>query len=139
MYGSPLTMYVLAGWQGDPHLNPLHILSNLLIGGGFLLLAASWHVLYGAQRQHTLALTAPYTHVRHPPYVGFILIMLGFLLPWPTLITLLMLPRLVTMYVQLAPRAPREGLTACGETYARYTANTPAFVVRLGREVEREA
>jgi hypothetical protein len=67
MYGFPLTIYLLAGWlgkrypgldllshnaghlwntvlgwKGDPHLNPLHILSNLLIGGGFLLLAAAW-------------------------------------------------------------------------------------------------
>jgi protein-S-isoprenylcysteine O-methyltransferase Ste14 len=164
MYGFPLTIYLLAGWlgrrypaldllshgaghlwntvlgwRGDPHLNPLHILSNLLIGGGFILLAAAWHVLYEAQRQHTLAVTGPYAHIRHPQYGGFILIMLGFLLQWPTLITLLMFPMLVTMYVRLAQREEREVLTEFGETYARYAANTPAFVPRLGRQVRREA
>jgi protein-S-isoprenylcysteine O-methyltransferase Ste14 len=164
MYGFPLTVYLLAswlgrrypgldllshdaghlwhtvlGWQGDPHLHPLHILSSLLIGGGFILLAAAWHVLYAAQRQHTLAVTGPYAHVRHPQYVGFILIMLGFLVQWPTLITLLMFPVLVTMYGRLARREEREVLTGFGETYARYAANTPAFVPRLGRQVRREA
>jgi protein-S-isoprenylcysteine O-methyltransferase Ste14 len=164
MYGFPLTVYLLAGWlgrrypgldllshdaghlwntvlgwQGDPHLHPLHILSNLLIGGGFILLAAAWRVLYAAQRQHTLAVTGPYASVRHPQYVGFILIMLGFLVQWPTLITLLMFPILVTMYVRLARREEREVLTACGETYTRYAANTPACVPRLGRKVRREA
>jgi protein-S-isoprenylcysteine O-methyltransferase Ste14 len=164
MYGFPLTVYLLAswlgrrypgldllshdaghlwhtvlGWQGDPHLHPLHILSSLLIGGGFILLAAAWHVLYEAQRQHTLAVTGPYAHVRHPQYVGFILIMLGFLVQWPTLITLLMFPVLVTMYGRLARREEREVLTEFGETYARYAANTPAFVPRLGRQVRREA
>jgi protein-S-isoprenylcysteine O-methyltransferase Ste14 len=164
MYGFPLTVYLLAswlgrrypgldllshdaghlwhtvlGWQGDPHLHPLHILSSLLIGGGFILLAAAWHVLYEAQRQHTLAVTGPYAHVRHPQYVGFILIMLGFLVQWPTLITLLMFPVLVIMYGRLARREEREVLTEFGETYARYAANTPAFVPRLGRQVEREA
>jgi methanethiol S-methyltransferase len=162
MYGFPLTVYLLAswlgrrypgldllshdaghlwhtvlGWQGDPHLHPLHILSSLLIGGGFILLAAAWHVLYEAQRQHTLAVTGPYAHVRHPQYVGFILIMLGFLVQWPTLITLLMFPVLVTMYGRLARREEREVLTEFGETYARYAANTPAFVPRLGRQVRR--
>jgi methanethiol S-methyltransferase len=164
MNGFPLTVYLLAswlgrrypgldllshdaghlwhtvlGWQGDPHLHPLHILSSLLIGGGFILLAAAWHVLYEAQRQHTLAVTGPYAHVRHPQYVGFILIMLGFLVQWPTLITLLMFPVLVTMYGRLARREEREVLTEFGETYARYAANTPAFVPRLGRQVRREA
>ena len=135
MYGFPLTIYLLSGWlgrrypgvdflshdaghlwetllgwRGDPHLNPLHLLSNLLIGGGFILLAAAWRVLYEAQRTHTLAVTGPYARLRHPQYVGFILILFGFLLQWPTLLTLLMFPILVTMYVRLARREECEVL-----------------------------
>jgi protein-S-isoprenylcysteine O-methyltransferase Ste14 len=160
MYGFPLTIYLLAGWlgrrypgvdflshdaghlwetllgwRGDPHLNPLHLLSNLLIGGGFILLAAAWRVLYEAQRTHTLAVTGPYARLRHPQYVGFTLILFGFLLQWPTLLTLLMFPILVTMYMRLARREEREVLAEFGEVYARYAAATPAFFPRLGRAV----
>jgi protein-S-isoprenylcysteine O-methyltransferase Ste14 len=104
----------------------------VLIGGGFILLASAWRVLYEAQRTHRLATTGPYTYVRHPQYVGFILIMLGFLLQWPTLPTLVMFPILVMMYVRLARREEREALTAFGEAYACYAALTPAFFPRLG-------
>ncbi len=163
MYGFPLTIYLLAGWlgkqypgldllshdaghlwmtllgwQGDPHWNPVHVLSNVLIGGGFLLLAASWRVLYEAQRQHTLAVTGPYAYIRHPQYAGFMVIMLGFLLQWPTLLTLLMFPILVTMYVQLARREEREARTEFGDAYRHYAADTPAFFPRLGRQARRE-
>jgi protein-S-isoprenylcysteine O-methyltransferase Ste14 len=156
MYGFPLTIYLLAGWlqrrypgldllshdaghlwatllgtPGDPHLSPFHLLSNLLIGGGFVLLAAAWRVLFTAQQAHRLATTGPYAHIRHPQYVGFILVLLGFLLQWPTLLTLLMFPVLVWMYVKLARREEREVLAEFGETYARYAAATPAFVPRL--------
>ena len=162
MYGFPLTIYLLSGWlssrypgldlfshdgghlwetllgwRGDPHLNPIHLLSNLLIGGGFILLAFAWRVLYEAQRTHRLATTGPYAYVRHPQYVGFILIMLGFLLQWPTLPTLVMFPILVVMYVRLARREEREALAAFGEAYARYAANTPAFFPRVGRAVSK--
>jgi protein-S-isoprenylcysteine O-methyltransferase Ste14 len=164
MYGFPLTIYLLAGWlgrrypgldllshdaghlwntllgwRGDPHLNPLHLLSSLSIGGGFILLAAAWKVLYAAQRQHTLAVTGPYAYIRHPQYAGFILIMLGFLLQWPTLLTLLMFPILVTMYVRLARREEREVLAEFGGVYARYAAATPAFFPRLRRMKHGEA
>jgi protein-S-isoprenylcysteine O-methyltransferase Ste14 len=98
----------LMGWKGDPHLNPLHILSDILIFAGFILLAAAWDVLYKAQRDHRLATTGPYAHLRHPQYVGFITIMIGFLVQWPTLLTLIMFPILVTMYVRLARREERD-------------------------------
>ncbi len=156
MYGFPLTIYLLSGWlssafpginlfshttghlwetllgwKGDPHLNPLHLLSNVLIFAGFILLAAAWNVLYKAQRTHTLATTGPYAYIRHPQYVGFITIMTGFLMQWPALLTLVMFPILVTMYVRLARREEREVQAEFGEAYARYAAQTPAFFPRL--------
>jgi protein-S-isoprenylcysteine O-methyltransferase Ste14 len=97
------------------------------------LLAAAWRVLYEAQRTHTLAVTGPYARLRHPQYVGFILILFGFVLQWPTLLTLLMFPILVTMYVRLARREECEVLAAFGEVYTRYAAVTPAFCPRLWR------
>ena len=158
MYGFPLTIYLLSGWlgdkyprldllshdaghlwntligwKGDPHLNPLHIVSDLLLVGSFILLSAAWSALYRAQRAGQLATTGPYAHVRHPQYVAFITIMFGFLLQWPTLLTLVMFPVLVVMYVRLARREEREMSALFGAGYARYAATTPAFFPRLGR------
>ena len=162
MYGFPLTIYLLSGWlvrqypgvdlfahnsghlwetllgtKGDPHFSALHLLSNLFIFGGFILLAAAWKVLYAAQRTHTVAVSGPYARIRHPQYVGFILIMVGFLLQWPTVITLAMFPILLTMYVRLARREEREALTEFGDVYASYAAATPAFIPRLPAPADR--
>ncbi|HBE29997.1 MAG TPA: isoprenylcysteine carboxyl methyltransferase [Cyanobacteria bacterium UBA11368] len=164
MYGFPLTIYLLSGWlqkrypqldllshdaghlwwtllglKGDPHFNLLHILSNVLIFGGFILLGSAWEVLYKAQRSHTLAISGPYATIRHPQYVAFIAIMLGFLLQWPTILTLLMFPVLVVMYVQLARREERDALAEFGEAYVRYAENTPAFIPRWGRNTEKKS
>lgn len=48
-----------------------------------MLLSNAWNVLYHAQRHRRLAVAGPYARIRHPQYVGFVLI-LGFLLQWPT-------------------------------------------------------
>ena len=158
MYGFPLTIYLISGWllsrypnldlfshdaghlwntllgwDINPHFDPLHILSNLLVLAGFILLGAAWKVLYAAQRTGTLAVTGPYEHVRHPQYIGFVLIMFGFLLQWPTLVTLIMFPILVIMYVKLAQREEKEVLAEFGERYRRYMNSTPAFIPRLQR------
>jgi len=162
MYGFPLTIYLLSGWlqrrypgldllthdaghlwetllgwRGNPHFNPLHLLSSVLIGGGFILLASAWRVLFAAQQARQLATTGPYAYVRHPQYAGFILVMLGFLFQWPTLLTLVMFPILVWMYVRLARREEREVRAELGDVYARYAAVTPAFVPRLRRAMPR--
>lgn len=159
MYGFPLTIYLLSGWlesaypdvawlshdaghlpemlfgwQANPHFGPFHLISMMFIGGGFILLAAAWRVLYAAQTSGTMAAAGPYAHVRHPQYVGFISIMLGFLFQWPTVVTLLMFPVLVFMYIRLARREEAEALHTFGKQYERYQSRVPAFLphLRLG-------
>jgi len=153
MYGFPLTVYLLSGWlgsrypevdwfshnsshllqtllgwRGNAHFGPIHILSNIFILGGLFLLAGSWKVLFRAQQNHELAVTGPYAMVRHPQYAAFMVIMLGFLVQWPTVPTLMMFPVLAWIYVRLARREEEEELAEFGEQYARYAENTPRFL-----------
>src|SRR5713101_1751188 len=116
MYGLPLTIYFLTQWLGNsyPVLNPfshahghlwlvwlgvadshiamtlLHLISNGLIFLGFYLLYRGWTLIYHSQGK--LVTGEIYSCVRHPQYLGLFLITAGFLIQWPTLITLLMWP-----------------------------------------------
>ncbi|RUW38049.1 MULTISPECIES: isoprenylcysteine carboxylmethyltransferase family protein [unclassified Mesorhizobium] len=162
MYGFPLTIYFLSGWlqarypgidwfshdaghllemmfgwRVNPHFGPFHLLSFVLIGGGFWLIAAAWRVLYDAQQHRSLATGGPYSYVRHPQYVGFILVMLGFLVQWPTLLTLAMFPVLVVMYVRLAQAEEREAVAEFGDAYRAYMKHVPGFLPRLDRVLAR--
>ncbi len=158
MYGFPLTLYLLSGWlgstypemgmfshngghlwyallglTGDPHQYPIHKISDWLILGGMLFLAVTWWYLYRAQRARRVATSGPYALVRHPQYVAFIAIMAGFLIQWPTILTIPMFPILVYMYIRLARAEERESLAYFGEAYAKYMAATPGFIPRLPR------
>jgi protein-S-isoprenylcysteine O-methyltransferase Ste14 len=157
MYGFPLTIYLLSGWlqtrypglnllshdaghlwwtltgqHGDPHFGILHFSSFVAIGAGFLLLAVAWQELYDAQRHRKLATNGAYARVRHPQYDGFVLIMFGFLLQWPTVLTLAMFPILVWMYVKLAKTEERESERLFGQAWRDYAAHTPRFFPRFG-------
>jgi len=155
MYGFPLTIYFLSGWlqtnypnvdwfahdsghllemmfgwKSNPHFGPFHLLSFVLIGGGFILISNAWHILFQAQQKNELATTGPYAYVRHPQYVGFILVMLGFLFQWPTILTLAMFPVLVWMYVRLSYAEENEAIAEFGDAYRRYSAQVPGFIPR---------
>jgi protein-S-isoprenylcysteine O-methyltransferase Ste14 len=158
MYGFPLTIYLLSGWlqsrypqvdwfshdaghlleelfgwRANPHFGPFHILSFVFIGGGFVLIARAWTVLYEAQRNGRLATGGPYDYIRHPQYAGFVLVMFGFLLQWPTLLTLVMFPVLVAMYVRLSFVEEREARKEFGAVYDRYAAQVPPFLPHWSR------
>ncbi|OHA04404.1 MAG: isoprenylcysteine carboxyl methyltransferase [Candidatus Sungbacteria bacterium RIFCSPLOWO2_01_FULL_47_32] len=156
MYGFPLTVYLfsgwltkrvpgldpfthssghifedLFGWGGNPHFGPFHIASYILITIGFVLLSKAWPVLYKAEQQHTLAITGPYVRIRHPQYVGFVLILFGFLLQWPTLFTFFMFPVLVWMYARLARSEEMEARKEFGIVWDEYARKTPRFIPAL--------
>ena len=158
MYGFPLTIFLFSGWlankypgvdflthnnghlihtllglEGDPHWDIFHISSNVFIFGGFIMLSYAWHILWKAQRRHKLANTGIYAYIRHPQYVAFILIMLGFLLQWPTLPTLIMFPILTYMYIKLALKEEKDAEAEFGDAWHRYAAVTPRFIPCLSK------
>lgn len=159
MYGIPLTLYFLAPWlvktfpginpfahdtgmlwnivfginPGDPMMSWLHTLSMLVIVAGVILIYTAWGTLYTAHKNHTLATTGLYRYIRHPQYDGFLLIIVGYLLMWPTIPTLLMFPILVVMYLRLAKKEESLVEKEFGEQYEDYKSKTPGFIpnVRL--------
>ena len=159
MYGFPLTIYLMSGWlqtrfpsidllshdsghlwstllgeKGNPHFGVLHIASYVFLGYGFYLLSSAWNVLYHAQRHNSLAKSGPYAHIRHPQYVAFVLILLGFLLQWPTLLTLVMFPILLVMYGRLAITEEAEMRKRFGAEFEAYAVRTPRFLPSWRKE-----
>ncbi len=153
MYGFPLTIYLLVSWLGnkypvaDPfshenghllgilfgvrsdHGTPLHLLSNILIIGGAIFIANGWGAIHKAFGQ-PVTLEGPYKYIRHPQYVGFIAIILGFLIQWPTLVTLLMAPVLIIRYIGLAAREEKIMLQKYPKEYGDYMKRVPAWIPR---------
>ncbi|GFP31911.1 hypothetical protein HKBW3S42_00217 [Candidatus Hakubella thermalkaliphila] len=153
MFGFPLTIYLLTSLfrYRLPVTNPFshlsgHLLGTLLgapdwlklvicqVGSGLMLVALvivgiGWKHIYRARGN--LVTTGLYRYVRHPQYGGLILLTVGMLIQWPTLITLLMWPILATAYFRLARREERELEERFGEEYLEYKASTPAFFPAL--------
>lgn len=160
MYGFPLTIYLLLpwltrqfpdvdwlshdsghllemmfGWKAHPHFGPFHLLSSAFILFGFVMLSSVWRVLYKAQSEHRMATEGWYARMRHPQYVAFVLIMFGFLLQWPTLLTVIMFPILVLMYVRLSRHEENAAVAEFGDAYVLYETETSALFPGLGRTV----
>lgn len=154
MYGFPLTLFLVAPWleknfpginpfahntgmlwnvifdinSGNPMLSWLHTVSMLIIVFGIGLIASAWKTLHMAYKDNTVATTGLYQYVRHPQYDGFLLVIIGYFIMWPTIITLLMFPLLVIMYVRLAKKEERLVEAEHGREYERYKEVTPAFI-----------
>lgn len=152
MYGFPLTLFFIAPWleRNFPGINPfghdtgilwnvifgieggmmspIHLVSTVIVAVGMIMIANAWSTLYKAHKEGKLATTGLYSYVRHPQYDGFLLVMIGYLLMWPTIITLLMFPVLVVMYVRLAKKEEKLVEAEHGEVYEKYKEMTPAFI-----------
>lgn len=149
MYGFPLTIYLLTALLGRaPFPNPFaHSSGNLIasllglgedgagvfmaLGGAVMFLAVcvvsiAWRTIHAARGD--LVTDGLYAVVRHPQYSGLMLAVLGALIQWPTLPTLVMAPILVVTYYRLARREERELAARFGERYAAYRARTPMLL-----------
>lgn len=159
MYGFPLTIYLLSSWMGEsyPVLNPfshahghlwlvflgladsstamtiLHIVTNLMIFYGLYIMHNGWILIHATKGKH-LVTEGVYAHVRHPQYSGLFLITLGFLIQWPSIITLVMWPILLLAYYRLALREEKDVEQLFGREWLEYKKRVPAFIPKLKNE-----
>jgi len=156
MFGFPLTIYILTSILGnkypvlDPftHLNGhlwvafaggseivysiLHPLSNIFIFAGIAIIAIGWKGIHGGNG--TLVTNGIYRYVRHPQYSGFIVIILGFLIQWPTIITMIMAPALMVMYLRLSEQEEKIMIAEFGNQYIEYTDMVPRFIPAIKKK-----
>ncbi len=156
MYGFPLTIYALASWLGSnypvdqpfthanghllgvffgvhsDHGTVLHLLSNLFIVSGAILIAQGWSAIHKGQGK--LVNSGVYAYVRHPQYVGFIAVIVGFLIQWPTLVTVIMAPILIVRYIHLAKKEEAVVAAEFPEAYEAYRKRVPAWIPRISRK-----
>lgn len=157
MYGFPLSIFLLISAFGNQWTNPFaHNSGNLwvslflgrewaplfmVLGGllqmvSLLLVWTGWREIYRARGD--LVTSGVYHIVRHPQYLGLIILVTGSLLQWPTVITLPMAPVLILMYWRLAKKEERELERKFGDLYKAYKAKTPAFLPSLSSGLLRQ-
>lgn len=157
MYGFPLTIYLASHFIGiDISLDHISghllgdlitylglgngwfivmLLSNVLILTGIWIISAGWEQVYESQGE--LVTDGIYRYMRHPQYTGIFIITLGFMIQWPTLVTLILWPFVIWMYVRLARREERDVLERHPKAYRSYMHRTPMFFPSLSRRTAR--
>ncbi len=152
MYGWPLTMYAVAWLTGKQEYVTEHfrghawayllglgdwgaiafdVAGQCLIAAGAVLAILGWREIHAGRGR--LVTTGLYRRIRHPQYAGFFLFLIGSVVNWPTLITLLMLPVLLAVYYRLARQEEAEAEAIFGAEYEAYRSTTGMFLPRVAR------
>lgn len=152
MFGIPLTIYLLAPLLGadvsrfgmhESHLwaylisragnvtmsaalRVILIVSAGLLLVGFTLIALGWKEVYrGAGGLVTGGL---YSRLRHPQYLGLILVIAACLIQWPTVLTIILAPFMIARYLLLAQEEDRDLEARFGEEFKRYKQRVPGLL-----------
>jgi len=153
MYGVPLTAYILFWAFGIDKIYTLEFLLTQLIGEemffivfryfifplstiiiviGILLIVFGWKRIHEAKGQ--LVTTGIYSHMRHPQYLGFLLLTLGMNLEWTTFFTILLWPVIAVLYYRLAKKEEKESEEMFGEEYRKYKRSVPMLIPRIRKK-----
>lgn len=155
MYGFPLTIYLLSSvfgikipflhfkghlWASLLGLGDEWAMVQMMIGqsmmwAGMILMGIGWWRIHRASGD--LVTEGVYRYIRHPQYLGLVLIIIGMLIHWPTLPTLIMFPILLLAYIRLAKKEDGNMEHQFGEKYLTYKAKTPGFFPYMGKRITK--
>ncbi len=147
MYGFPLTIYLLSHFIGikipldhvSGHLLGdlitflglgngwfiVMLVSNILLILGIWVISEGWQLVYESEGK--LVTHGIYKYIRHPQYTGIFIMTLGFMIQWPTLVTLILWPFVIAMYVKLARIEEHQVMEKFPKEYSKYQKRTPMF------------
>lgn len=138
MFGFPLTAYFLSSLFGlrlfeEQFMRYMYRIGmpsgSLITFVGVLLIVFGWREVFRAK--DGLATQGIYRYLRHPQYLGIILVTAGWLVHWPTIPGLVMWPILVVLYYRLSVREDKYLAAKFGEDYAAYAVKTPGLFPRI--------
>ncbi|PKL66422.1 MAG: hypothetical protein CVV28_11120 [Methanobacteriales archaeon HGW-Methanobacteriales-1] len=126
MYGIPLTIllaskyFFVPGTQLPPNILSISFMGvglaldiamvygSILILIGMSLIIIGWITLYRNSKKEGLVTSGIYKYSRHPQYLGFIFIILGWFFGWPTPLTLIFSPILIYKYLDVCRKEEAE-------------------------------
>jgi protein-S-isoprenylcysteine O-methyltransferase Ste14 len=145
MYGIPLTIllaskyFFVPGTEMPPTVLSMSFLGvvlgfdlamvygSILILLGMGLIILGWVTLYKNSSREGLVTDGIYKYSRHPQYLGFILIILGWFFGWPTPLTIIFAPILIYKYLSVCRKEEKEISEEFPE-YEKYR-NTAPFMI----------
>ena len=102
-----------------------------LATGGFLLLKSHTAVFSDANIPPKLLDSGVYSRVRHPMYLGTLLVLFGFFLALPSLFSLAILTLFFILYDRMATYEEKNLISIVGEEYASYQRRVPKWLPRV--------
>jgi protein-S-isoprenylcysteine O-methyltransferase Ste14 len=137
MFGWPLLLFLLSPLVEIPVIAPEYFqtlghwpasVGTALSLLGLALVVAGWRQIHRAEG---LVTSGVYRLMRHPQYTGLLLFTFGWILHWPSVLTLVLWPLLVAAYVWLAKREEAMAVEEFGAAYLDYAAKTKRFIPLL--------
>ncbi len=134
MFGWPLLIFLVSPLVDVPSLAPKFFQSvghwpatagSALSLLGLALVAVGWMQIHRAE---ALVSTGLYRFIRHPQYTGILLFTFGWLLHWPSIVTIVLWPLLLAAYVWLAREEERQAVAEFGDQYRTYAERTKRFI-----------
>ncbi|MEW6456420.1 MAG: isoprenylcysteine carboxylmethyltransferase family protein [Acidobacteriota bacterium] len=137
MFGWPLIIFLLSPLVNIPGIGEafeedfkIFGLKPAVVGTaisfiGLALIAIGWAQIHRAKG---LVTTGIYRYIRHPQYMGIFLFIFGWIVHWPSVVTLILWPILIGAYVWLAKQEERQAVEEFGTLYLEYAKRTKRFI-----------
>jgi len=112
----------------------IKIIGVYLVTIGLIFVILAWHRLYNGKG---LVKSGIYSYIRHPQYLGFIMAITGWLFLWPTLLTIIIYPLCLFVFIYRSLLETRQLEREYGIEFLDYKRKTPAFFPLLLKKPNR--